>query len=141
MKKIITILSVLSSFSAMANVEIYKNKTGCTVEKETRLNGTILYINDKDKNEIVGYAKDYSFATFAYCDDKATNINFLEGSKGTGILIACSEHQNDHAITRGRVDVDIVGGQLKGISIDGQVKGLLGWKQETKIECLNLIKQ
>lgn len=141
MKKIITILSLLSSFSAMANIEIYKNGTGCTVEKDTRLNGTILYVNDKNINEIVGYAKDYSFATFAYCDDKATNINFSKGAKGTGILIACGEHQNDHAITRGRVDIDIMGGELKGISIDGQVKGLFGWKQETKIDCLNLIKQ
>ena len=140
MKKLLSVLALISSFSVMAN-EVYKNNTGCNVEKETRANGVVFYVDSNNKHEVVGIANDYSFGTFVYCDDKAMNINYVEGSKGTGILIYCSAHENGHAVTRGRVDIDIMGGELKNISIDGQVKKLFGWKQDTKIECLDLVKQ
>jgi len=79
--------------------------------------------------------------SFVYCDDSVLQINSYQGKKGTGILMSCSEHQNGNAITRGRVDIDIMGGELTKIVIDGQVKKLLGWKQNTKVECLDLVRQ
>lgn len=141
MKKTLFTLMAICSFGAMANTEIYKNNSGCVVEKEITANGVVLYVSKGNKNEVVGFGKDYSFATFAYCSEKFIKINAFEGRAGAGILISCSEHQNDNAITRGRVDIEIMAAKLTKISIDGQVKSLFGWKQDTKIECLDLVKQ
>jgi len=143
MKKTLTLIGLilLASVSSFANTITYSNNSGCTVDVESRNNGTIYYVSQGNMNEVVGITKDFSAGTFAYCADSALNINFFEGKKGTGILMSCSEHNNDHAITRGRVDISIISGELTEIAIDGQVKKLLGWKQDTKIECKKLVRK
>jgi hypothetical protein len=141
MKTTILALAFLTTFSAFANTTTYSNNQGCTVEVESRKNGVIYYVSKGNKNEVVGVTNDLTSGTFVYCDDSVLHINSFEGKKGIGILMSCSEHQNGHAVTRGRVDIDIMGGELTKIAIDGQVKKLLGWKQDTKIECLNLVKK
>jgi hypothetical protein len=141
MKTTIWALTFLTTLSAFASTTTFTNNSGCTVEVESRRNGVIYYVSQGNKNEVVGITNDLATGTFVYCDDSALHINSYEGKKGTGILMSCSEHQNGNAITRGRVDIDIMGGELTKIAIDGQVKKLFGWKQDTKVECLNLVRQ
>lgn len=141
MKSFYAVILILTSISAKAEIDVYKNAAGCTVERERIQDSIILHVSNGNQAEFVSYGYDYSFATFAYCDQSAVNINYYEGSAGTGIMISCSEHQNDHAVTRGRVDIEIKNNQLENVTIDGQVKKLFGWKQDAKIECLGLEKQ
>ena len=44
--------------------------------------------------------------------------------------------------TRGRIDLslDTEGNHIE-VKIDGQIKGFFGWKQDVKIECLNLAQE
>jgi hypothetical protein len=119
---------------------VYVNQEGCNVEKKARGNGYILSIwkNRKSLAE-ASYSSDYSAASYDYCSDEKTNINFLDGAKGTGVMISCSESQKGNATTRGRVDFSLTkDGDLTEIKVDGQKKGFFGWKQEVKEECLNL---
>ena len=127
---------------ASQKILTYTNKDGCIVEKEQRAKGVILSIKKDKIIEVIGFANDYSRADFVYCKgrngESAANVNFFEGSKGTGLLISCSESQNDKVVTRGRADIDLRQG-LTSVKIDGQVKGLLGrWKQDVIVECNNL---
>jgi len=140
MNKVLAGLLLLISTSSFANTTTFSNNDGCVVEKDQRANGVVLYVSIGDQKEIVGYGNDYSFGDFAYCSDDKTDINFFEGSLGTGIMISCSGHENGHKTTRGRVDISLKNGAPTEIKIDGQVKGFFRWKQDTKIECLNLIK-
>lgn len=143
MKKIIigfTLLTLIS-ISSFASVVKFSNKEGCSVEKEQRKNGVVLYISKGDQQEIVGYGNDYSFGDFVYCAAEKTEINFYEGSQGTGIIISCSEHQNGHEVTRGRVDISLKNGVVTEVKIDGQIKGFFGWDQDSEIECLDLIQE
>ena len=55
-------------------------------------------------------------------------------------MISCSGHENGHTTIRGRVDISMMGGELSEVKIDGQRKGIFDWKQDVKIECLNLKK-
>jgi hypothetical protein len=142
MKMIVTTLITLLSLTSLANTIIYTNDEGCRVEKEQRRNGVLMYITNGEETEYVGYGNDYSFGSFAYCSDKKTEVNYYEGSKGTGIMVSCSSHTNGHKTTRGRVDISIIDGDLKEIKIDGQVKrSLLGWKQDVLMECSNLVRE
>ncbi len=141
MKATILALTFLTTFSAFATTATYVNDSGCIVDIETRKNGVVYYVSQGNKNEIVGVTNNLANGSFAYCNDSVLQVNSTVGKKGTGILLSCSEHLNDHAITRGRVDIEIMGGELTKISIDGQVKRLFGWKQDTKIECLDLVKE
>ncbi len=141
MRSISLVLIFFTTLSAIASSTTYTNDSDCTVEVESHKNGTIYYVSQGNKNEVVGITNDFTSGSFVYCDDSVLQINYFEGKKGTGIMMSCNEHQNGNAVTRGRVDIDIIDGELTKIAIDGQVKKLFGWKQDTKIECLNLIKQ
>lgn len=141
MKRLLVGLTLLASMSTFANTVKYSNDDGCLVEKEQRRNGVVLYVTKGDEKEVVGYGNDYSFGDFTYCADDSTDINFFEGSQGTGIMISCSGHENGHKTTRGRVDISIMDGELSEIKIDGQIKGFFGWKQDVKLECINLVKE
>lgn len=142
MKKLLVGLTLLSSVSTFANTSVYSNDKGCKVEKDQKANGVVLYVNLGNRNEVIGYANDYSFGDFVYCAGDNTEIDYFNGVQGTGILIACSEHQNGHRVTRGRVDLslDLEGNPVE-IKIDGQVKKLFGWAQDVEIECSNLVKK
>lgn len=146
-KPIIVLMTLLTTLSALAGNETDTNKTytndsGCKVEVENRKNGVIYYVSQGNKNEVVGITNDLTKGTFAYCHDSVLRINSFKGNKGIGITMSCSEHKNDTAVTRGSVDIDIMDGELAKIAIDGQVKRrFFGWKQDTKIECLNLVKK
>ncbi|MBV2168785.1 MAG: hypothetical protein KUL82_08770 [Bdellovibrio sp.] len=141
MKQILILSTLLLSMSAHADTLKYSNSNGCDVEVENRNNGQIFYVSKDGKTEIVGLTKNLSAGTFAYCDDSVLQINSFVGSQGTGIMMSCSEHVNGHATTRGRVDIEIMNKDLAKISIDGQVKGLFGWKQDTKIVCDDLVRK
>lgn len=141
MKHMIILTMTLLSITAIAGTIKYSNKVGCVVEVESRNNGQIYYVSKEGKTEIVGLTNDLMSGTFAYCADSALQINYFEGSKGVAILMACNEHVNGNARTRGRVDIEIMNKALTKISIDGQVKSLLGWKQDTKILCDNLVRR
>ena len=141
MKIMILGLTLLLSVNTFADTVTYSNSDGCVVEKEQRRNGVVLYVTKGDVKEIVGYGNDYSFGDFVYCDEDYTDINYFEGSQGTGIMISCSGHKNGHKVTRGRVDISVMGGEISDISIDGQVKGFFGWKQDTELKCSNLVKE
>lgn len=152
MKLFIAVLTITCSISAMANedVEVYQNSNGCTVEKEAHLNGPTFYITQTLKNanplvESVGYSKKNGSldATFAYCHEDVRKVTFSSPTKDTErVTIECDKHQNDHGVTRGQVQIDSTGeGVLKRISIDGQRKGIKGWKQDVKIDCSDLEKQ
>ena len=126
MKTTILTLTFLTMLSAFASATTYTNNSGCIVEVEIRKNGVIYYVSQGNKSEVVGITNDLASGTFVYCDDSALQINTYQGRKGTGIIMSCSEHQNGNAITRGRVDIDILGDELTKITIDGQLKTLLG---------------
>ena len=144
MKKILIGLTLLASTTSFATIHVvkYANGDGCFVEKEQRRNGVVLYVTKGDEHEVVGYGNDYSFGDFAgYCAHDKTDVHFFEGSLGTDLMVSCSGHENGHATTRGRVDIGIMDGELSKVKIDGQVQNILGWwKQDVKIECLNLVK-
>lgn len=140
MRTFLILSALLLSMSANADTLKYTGG-GCVVDVELTNNGQIFYVSKGGKTEILGVTKDLSKGTFAYCDDSALQINSFEGSKGTGIMMSCSGHVNGNATTRGRVDIEIMNKELTKISIDGQVKGLLGWKQDTKIDCDNLVRK
>lgn len=133
-------LILLGSSFAMANTEVYRG-TDCVIVKEKRSNGSVFYIETSKAKEVVGLADDLSFGTFAYCSDKALQIHSFEGRAGKVVMLSCDEHQNGVAVTRGRVDLEIVEGNLKSLSIDGQVKKLFRWKQDIDVQCSNLVKQ
>ena len=121
---------------------IYKSNEGCEVELEQRAKGVFLFFMKDGKNRgNVGYLNDFSSANFVYCSDEKTRINHYTGSKGTGLMISCNEHQNGEAVTRGRLDISIINGEPEEIKIDGQRKGLFGWKQEILLQCTNLVKK
>lgn len=144
MKKLFIGALLLSSNMLLASdLTVFSNSEGCTVEKEVRNNGTLLFISKGDKREVVGYANDFiSFGDFVYCADEKTQINSFVGSKGTRILIACSEHKNENAVTRGRVDISLdTQGNPVEVKIDGQRKGLFSWKKDTNVECANLVQE
>ncbi len=141
MKTVILALTFLTAISSFANTVTYINESGCVVEVESRKKGVIYYVYQGKQSGVVGVTNDLTSGSFAYCDDSALRVSSYEGKKGTGILVSCSEHQNDNAVTRGRVYIDIMGGELASISFDGQVKRFFGWKQDTKIECKNLVRQ
>jgi len=117
----------------------YANDSGCEVELETRSNGRIFYVSKDEKTEIVGVTNDYSQGTFAYCADSALQIHYMEGSRGTGIMLSCDAHSNGYATTRGRVDIEIIEGKLTRILIDGQVKRFFGWRQDVLMDCDGLL--
>ncbi|MBT4790801.1 MAG: hypothetical protein HON90_04460 [Halobacteriovoraceae bacterium] len=141
MKDLLLGLTVLISISSFANNIKYSNEDGCSVEQEQRANGVVLYVTKGDEKEVVGYGNDYSFGDFSYCAEGYTDIHTFEGSQGLGIMISCSGHVNGHKTTRGRVDISIMGEQLSEVKIDGQIKGFFGWKQDVKLECLNLVQE
>ena len=141
MKLLLLSLVLLVSMPSFAKTVRYINSDGCVVEKEQRKGGVILHIIKGDLREEVGYGNNYSFGDFSYCAENHTDINFYEGARGVGIMISCSEHENGYKVTRGRADISIIGGELKEVKIDGQVKGLLGWSQDVEIECLDLVKE
>ncbi len=141
MKKIFMILAFLISMPSFANTVKYSNDDGCLVEKEQRRNGVVLYVIKGDEKEVIGYGNDYSFGSFVYCAKENTEVNYFEGSQGTSIMISCSGHENGHRTTRGRVDISLMGEDLSEIKIDGQVKSFFGWKQDVKLECLNLAQE
>ncbi|MBK7892642.1 MAG: hypothetical protein IPJ84_17890 [Bdellovibrionales bacterium] len=119
----------------------YVNDSGCSVIAENTANGTLYYVQkDGETSLTIGVTKDLKSADFAYCSQDVIEIHSLSGAGGTRIMISCSEHQNDHGVTRGQVDIDLdSAGGVRSISIDGQVKGLLGfWKKEAKIVCNDL---
>ncbi|MBL7688995.1 MAG: hypothetical protein JNJ49_13255 [Bdellovibrionaceae bacterium] len=128
------------SFSAHASEKTYVNDAGCSVVAEQHANGTVYYVQKAGDSVTVGVTKDAKSADFVYCSQKEIAVNSISGPGGTGIMISCSEHQNDHGITRGRVDLDLDStGGVRSISVDGQSKGFLGfWSQETKIVCNDL---
>lgn len=139
---VLIMMAVLSCVpSAFAQTSIYKNQDGCTVEVEARRNGTIYYVSAGENVEVLGVTNDLRSGTFAFCDDSVLEVHSLEGSQGVGVMLSCSAHQNGHATTRGQARIDIIKGELKELSIDGQIKGFFGWKQDTKVVCLNLKKQ
>lgn len=143
-KPIIVLMTLLTTLSALAGNETYTNDSGCKVEVENRRNGVIYYVSQekKNKNEVVGITNDLTKGTFAYCKDSVLKITSSEVFNGTEVTMSCSEHKNDNAVTRGAVNIYINDGKLRTILIDGQVKRrFLGWKQDTKIECLNLVKK
>ncbi|RZF21620.1 MULTISPECIES: hypothetical protein [Halobacteriovorax] len=144
MKQKLLIVSVifLSQFTTYAETTIFSNSEGCVVEKEQRRNGVILYLSKGDQQQVVGFTNDYQLADFVYCADDKTEINYLDGSLGTGIMISCNGHRNGHAVTRGRVDISLdTDGNPTEVKIDGQKKGLFTWKQKTLIECNNLVQE
>ena len=141
MKKLLIGLMLTVSSLSIAQMTTYTNNLGCKVVEDVRANGTTLTVTQGDQHEIVGYGKDYSFGDFTYCSDEKADIDTFEGSQGTAILISCSEHQNGHEITRGRVDISKMQGQLTEVKVDGQVDGFFGWKQELNINCTNLVLQ
>lgn len=127
--------------SASGEVIIYTNDQGCIIEKETRAKGVIYYTRQADQWATIGHTNDFASGDFAYCAPSQLQLNHFSGAKGTGLMMSCSEHQNDHAVTRGRVDLSIMNGELSELAIDGQVKSFFGWKQDTLIKCTNLIRQ
>ncbi len=136
---ILTRLPALATPAAASDSVRYSNDSGCEVELETRSNGRIFYVSKDGKTEIVGVTNDYSQGTFAYCADSALQIHYIEGSRGTGIMLSCNAHANGYAKTRGRVDIDIIEGELTRISIDGQVKRFFGWRQDVLMNCDGLL--
>ncbi len=141
MKGFLIALTILASTSSFADFVRYSNSEGCLVEKDQRPNGVVLYVTKNGEQQVVGYANDYSFGDTVFCAQEKTEINFFEGSLGTGIMISCNGHENGHKVTRGRVDISLMGGELSEVSIDGQVRGLFGWKQDTLIECTDLVRE
>lgn len=129
------------SISDESGMETYVSSEGCVIQKEQHKNGVVLYISQGREQTVLGFGNDYSFGDFTYCADEYTEINHFEGSQGVGIMIACSEHQNGHAVTRGRAEISIIQGQLNEIKLEGQVKGFLGWKQDLALSCTNLVRQ
>jgi len=131
----------LDSYEYVKKV-IYKSPEGCEVGVEQRKDFVILsFWKDRRNYGNIEYANDFSSADFGYCSEENTQVNHFTGSKGTGLMISCSEHQNGDAVTRGRVDISILNGELKEVKIDGQRKGWFGWKQEALLECTNLLKK
>lgn len=141
MKTTLFLLTTLFTFTlhAQANNDTqYKNDEGCLVTIENHNNGKILWIQKENSQSVVGFTHDLKNADFVYCSQEAIQINSYTGKYGSKILIGCSENQNDHATTRGRVDIEIMNGHLQSLSVDGQVKKLLYWKQDVQIKCDNL---
>ena len=141
MKNVLAAFIMLTSSLAMATTEEIYSGENCTVVREKRSNGSVFYIETPTAREVVGVADNLSFGTFAYCSDKALKIHSFEGKSGQAIMLSCDEHQNDRAVTRGRVDLEFIEGKLQSITVDGQVKKMFRWIQETSIRCANLVKK
>jgi hypothetical protein len=134
-------LVLMTSAASASDTVRYVNGSGCVVDLETRSNGRVFYVSKDGKTEVVGITNDFEQGSFSYCNDSALQIHYMEGSRGTGIMLSCDAHDNDHARTRGRVDIEIIEGALKKISIDGQVKRLLGWRQDVLMNCDGLLPE
>lgn len=139
-KPVLTLIALLmTSIAAHAQTEIkYANEEGCSVIAEKRLNGSVFWVQDKKQQAVIGVTNDLKEASFAYCSPEVVNIDAVQEKSTTDIYISCPGHKNDHAKTRGRAVITFDGNQLSSLVINGEVKGLFSWKQDTLIICENL---
>ena len=139
-KQIFTFIGFLAAGSiSFAQTEVrYENNEGCSVIAEKRLNGSVFWVQDQKQQAVIGVTNDLKESSFAYCAPEVVNIDAVQEQNTTDIYISCKGHQNDHAKTRGRAVISFEKNQLSSIVINGQVKGLFSWKQDTLIICNNL---
>ena len=135
------ILTLVFTTFLFAQTEVYENTDGCVVTVNVREYGLQINVVKDNINEFVGFTNDYTYANFAYCSSKMTEVKSFEERYGTGVIISCSGHHNGHAYTRGKVEIALVDGEISSIELDGQVRSVFRWRQDVKLSCFNLVKQ
>jgi len=114
--------------------KIYTNDKGCIVEVEERLNGFMYYVQNSDRQQVwVGVLKNYKSGDISAFANDAT-------VSGTPDRLVVEGGNSEHGAytTRGRAELDFTKGKLSAVRVTGEVKRLLGWKVDTKINCENL---
>lgn len=132
--KVVILLSLTNPLFALANTKTYSNDKGCSVEVESRANGTMFYVTDSNKKTAtVGLLNNLKNGNiFSFCK----NVEIKKDDEQ--IEMSCSSQEESGAVaTRGIALLDFSNG-LSAIQVIGQIKGLLSWKTDTKIECVDL---
>jgi len=115
---------------ARGGTTVYTNDYGCVVTAEQRANGTIIYVQDGNKQQAtLGFRNDLrSGDIFSYCSPAKPSLN------GGTLALSCGEQNNGGYSTRGAAVIEMNGG-ITGVTVEGEVKRALGWKTDTRISC------
>lgn len=142
MKKTALIMTLFVGLNVFAKPIVYTNYAGCKVEVENLKGGVVFSVFQEKQSEVISLTLGSGQGRFSYCDKNVMQIqNFQSPQKGDVIVMSCNEHQNSNGTNKGQVEINMIGGELTKLSVDGFVKKLFRWRQDTSIDCPNLVRK